>query len=327
MVIEIKEQIHKHEGLSKKSGKPPRVLILRCDGCNTTFERTWLKKTRNAAKHYCSPACHYSHRGGPGGYGAEVIETHCLSCGKILKFRKIGGERKWGKTCSRSCYSEYRSKNPELYAQNTIAMHNEESWQKIREEIRHRMSQPGWTPNFKGKHHTEETKEKLREMKRLNPPVGEKNGMFGKKHAVSAREKTSEANSLGYMNGKRKSYGRNGHVRGDYASSKTRKDHHYRSSWELAVMKYLDLADNVTYWNSECLRISYINVTKRWYVPDFLVEFIDGRKEIWEIKPKEFVTSRACQLKTEAAKKYCETEGISAYRILTRDELSQMGIL
>ena len=73
-------------------------------------------------------------------------------------------------------------------------------------------------------------------------------------------------------------------------------------------------------WDSECLRISYINVTKRWYVPDFFVEYTAGRKEIWEIKPKEFVDSRACQLKTEAAQKYCEQSAIDAYVILTRDD-------
>jgi hypothetical protein len=327
MIVEIKEQLHKNEGTSKKTGKPPRALVIKCDGCGDMFERKWLKETYDAPKHFCSPACHYSHRGGVGGYGADVIEAPCLTCGKTLRFRKVGGERKWGKTCSKTCYAMYRSKNPDLYAQNTSAMHTEESWQKIREDVRHRMSQTGWTPNFKGEHHTDETKARIREAKRLNPPVGEKNGMFGKKHTEESRVKMSEANSIGILSGNRKSYGKNGHVRGDYVSSKTRKIHHYRSSWELAAMKYLDKVDSVLRWDSECLRISYINVTKRWYVPDFFVEYTDGRKEIWEIKPKEFVDSRACQLKTEAAQKYCEKSAIDAYVILTRDDLKTRGIL
>lgn len=325
MIIEVKVLPRKHD---KATGNPPRALILRCDGCNNAFERKWLKETHDAPKHFCSPACHYSHRGGVGGYGAEVIESPCLACGKVLRVRKIGGERKWGKTCSRSCYAEYLSKNPELYSQNTAAMHTEESWQKIREDIRHRMSQPGWTPNFKGEHHAEETKERMRAMKRLNPPTGEKNGMFGKNHTSESRDKMSETRTRKMIDGTLKAYGKNNHQCGDHESTKTGLKHRYRSSWECATMLFLDVSAEILAWNYECLRVSYYyENNKRWYVPDFLVEYVDGRKEIWEIKPKEFATSRACQLKTEAAKKYCESEGISAYRILTRDELSQMGIL
>lgn len=325
MIIEVKELPRKHV---KATGKPPRILVLRCDGCNNIFERKWLKETHDAQKHFCSLSCHYSHRGGIGGYGAQVIESPCLTCGKVLMSRKTSGERKWGKTCSRSCYAEYRSKNPELYAQNTSAMHTEESRQKIRDDVRHRMTQPGWTPNFKGEHHTEETKEKLREMKRLNPPIGEKNGMFGKRHTEASRDKMSETRTRKMVDGTQKSYGKNNHRCGHHKSTKTGLEKHYRSSWELEVMKHLDVSPDITSWNYECLRVPYYyENNKRWYVPDFFVEFADGRKEIWEIKPKEFVASRACQLKTEAAQKYCAQEGIDAYVILTREDLKDRGIL
>jgi hypothetical protein len=257
-----------------------------------------------------------------------VIESPFLTCGKTLKVRKIGGERKWGKTCSRSCYAEYRSKNPHLYAQNTSAMHTEESWQKIREDVRHRMSQPGWTPNFKGEHHAEETKVRMREAKQLNLPVGEKNGMFGKNHSEESRNKMSETRTMKMIDGSLKSYGKNNHRCGDHESTKTGRRHRYRSSWEHATMQHLDSSIDIISWNYECIRVPYYyENNKRWYVPDFLVEYTDGRKEIWEIKPEAFVASRACQLKSEAAVKFCETEGISAYKILTRDVLVQMGIL
>lgn len=327
MILEIKELPRKHP---KATGKPPRSLVLRCDGCNNTFERKWLKETYDATTHFCSLTCHYSHRGGVGGYGAEVTEKPCLSCGKTLRFRKTGGERKWGKTCSRSCYADYRSKHAELYSQNTAAMHTEESWKKIREDVQDRMSKPVWTPSFKGEHHTEETKSRMRDLKRLNPSVGEKNGMFGRGrlHTEESRDKMSETRTRKMIDGALRPYGKNNHVSGEHESSKTGRRHRYRSSWELAAMKHLDIADEVVTWNYECLRVPYYyENNKRWHVPDFLVEFIGGRKEIWEIKPKELVSTRACQLKSEAAKKYCESEGISEYRILCRTDLIQTGIL
>jgi len=327
MFVEIKILPRKNEGTAKNSGNPPRALVLKCDGCGSLFEKKWLKETYDAKKHYCKIQCHYASRGGIGGCGAEVLETLCLVCNKLIKVRKVGNERKWGKTCSRKCYGVFRANNPSLYENNTSKMHTEESWKKISESIQERMAQPDWAPSFKGKNHTEESKEKLREAKRLNPPFGEKNGMFGKNHTKEAREKMSDSNTLGIISGSRKTYGKNGHVRGDY-EAKTKKIYHYRSSWELATMEHLDRDSNVSSWNYECLRIPYYYETnKRWYVPDFFVEFSDGRKEIWEIKPKQLIDSDANKLKSEAAQKFCLENGISNYYVLTRDELLARGIL
>ena len=328
MFVEIKILPRKNEGTSKSSGNPPRALVLKCDGCGILFEKKWLKETYEAKRHYCNIQCHYSNIGGIGGYGAEILQLACLSCSNPIKVRKIGNERKWGKTCSKKCYGAYRTSHPELYEKNTSAMHTEESWKKIRDYVQEKMSQPGWEPHFKGKHHSEESKEKLREAKRLNPSSGEKNGMYGKNHSHEARNKMSEVRTRRLVEGETKPYGKNNHMCGDHKSIKTERNHRYRSSWELETMKYLDNNPEFFSWNYECLRIPYFyDNHKRWYVPDFLVEYVDGRKEIWEIKPKEFVSSRACQLKKEAATSYCDSEGISEYKILTRDELKQMGIL
>lgn len=327
MFVEIKILPRKNEGTSKSSGNPPRALVLKCDGCGSLFEKKWLKETHEAKRHYCNIQCHYSNRGGIGGYGAEILQLACLSCSKTIKVRKIGNERKWGKTCSKKCYGAYRAAHPELYEKNTSAMHTEESWKKISDYVQEKMSQPGWEPHFRGKHHSEESKEKLREAKKLNPPTGEKNGMFGRSHTKEAREKMSESNSLGIISGSRKTYGKNGHVRGEY-ETKTKKIHHYRSSWELATMEHLDVNPNVSSWDYECIRIPYYyENNKRWYVPDFLIEFSDGRKEIWEIKPKELIDTTANKLKTEAALKFCPENGINDYYVLTRDELESRGIL
>jgi len=327
MFVEIKILPRKNAGTTKNSGNPPRALVLKCDGCGSLFEKKWGKETFEAKHHYCKIQCHYANRGGVGGYGAEILETSCIICDKLIKVRKIGNERKWGKTCSRKCYGVFRSNNPDLYSSNTSMMHTEESWKKIRESVQERMAQPDWVPSFKGKHHSEESKEKLREAKRINPPVGEKNGMFGKNHTKEAREKMSDSNSRRIINGSRKTYGKNGHIRGDY-ESKDKKIYHYRSSWELATMEHLDRQIDISSWSYESIRIPYYyENNKRWYIPDFFVEFSDGRKEIWEIKPKQLIDSEANKLKSEAALRFCSENGIANYLVLTRDELVTRGIL
>ena len=328
MFVEIKILPRKNEGTAKNSGNPPRALVLKCDGCGSLFEKKWLKETYEAKKHYCKIQCHYANRGGIGGYGAEILETSCLICNKLIKVRKVGNERKWGKTCSRKCYGVFRANNPVLYENSTSMMHTEESWKKISESIQERMAHPDWIPSFKGKNHTEESKEKLREAKRINPPIGEKNGMFGKRHSEESRNRMSEVRTLRMVDGSIKPYGNNNHMSGHFTSEKTSLVHRYRSSWELAAMGYLDGDPSVSSWNYECLRIPYYyENNKRWYVPDFFVEYSDGRKEVWEIKPKQFIDSDANKLKSEAAAKFCIENGISNYYVLTRDELLARGIL
>lgn len=92
-------------------------------------------------------------------------------------------------------------------------------------------------------------------------------------------------------------------------------------------MKHLDARDDVASWDYESFRISYVyDNHKRWYVPDFTVKFIDGRSEVWEIKPKEFILSERNVLKTKAAEDWC-SENESKYVIMTGDDLRSNGII
>lgn len=74
----------------------------------------------------------------------------------------------------------------------------------------------------------------------------------------------------------------------------------FRSSWELAFMKWLDTNNAIIRWGSEELAIPYISPLdnrQHRYFPDMIVMYkhVDGsiRKEIVEIKPyKETVITR-----------------------------------
>jgi len=62
----------------------------------------------------------------------------------------------------------------------------------------------------------------------------------------------------------------------------------YRSGWERDVFIFLDNSDSVVEWNSECVILPYFDSTKvknRKYLVDVYVEFTNGKKYLWEIKP------------------------------------------
>lgn len=93
-------------------------------------------------------------------------------------------------------------------------------------------------------------------------------------------------------------------------------------------MQWLDENDAVETYAVESLRIPYyVDDHKRWYVPDFLVTFSDGRRELWEVKPAQFIDNERTQFKAAAACAYCESKGIATYRLLTRVELEALEIL
>lgn len=125
--------------------------------------------------------------------------------------------------------------------------------------------------------------------------------------------------------GKIKQFGHNKH--GHYTSTKTGVEMYHRSSWELAFMKWLDADPRVVSYQYESIRIPYcFNGNKRWYVPDFLVEWTGGVKYMYELKPKEFLDDERTQKKAFAACGYAHNNGLH-YDVLTREKLVEMGVL
>lgn len=65
----------------------------------------------------------------------------------------------------------------------------------------------------------------------------------------------------------------------------------YRSLWENHVMKWCDRNPNVKFWSSEEVVIPYTSTAdknkKRRYFMDFYVEMVNGKKFLFEVKPKK----------------------------------------
>jgi hypothetical protein len=118
----------------------------------------------------------------------------------------------------------------------------------------------------------------------------------------------------------------------------------FRSSWELKVMQWLDLSENVVWWSSEELAIKYFNPIDNKihrYFPDFIVKI--KRKDgtvttyVLEVKPeyqtkqpvkkrqtqrfiKESVTYVVNQSKWKAATEFCKDHGW-VFKILTEKDI------
>ena len=115
---------------------------------------------------------------------------------------------------------------------------------------------------------------------------------------------------------------------GNFFSEKNQQLIHYRSSWELKVMKILEASVRVESYRFEPFSISYLfNGERCGYIPDFLVKFKDGTLLLLEIKPQNQCDDARNKAKWTAALEYAESHRIT-FRIWTEimiDKLNRIG--
>lgn len=125
----------------------------------------------------------------------------------------------------------------------------------------------------------------------------------------------------------------------------------YRSSWELAVMKWCDYTSNVKRWSSEEIVVPYRDPNDQRmhrYFMDFYIELENGITYLWEIKPfketqlpkqpkrvtpatkarflEEVFTYKKNHAKWIAADKFAQERGW-IFKVLTEKALTQYGIM
>lgn len=132
------------------------------------------------------------------------------------------------------------------------------------------------------------------------------------------------------MTTKRKHRRKGRYKRGVFVSSKSTRECHYRSGWELLYMQFLDTDSSVLTFQYEEVEIPYVsNVRlgrKRNYWPDLLITYTDGSKKLVEIKPKRKLTQAIVKKKVAAAKEWCCKQSIE-FIVVTEDELKMLGLL
>ena len=88
----------------------------------------------------------------------------------------------------------------------------------------------------------------------------------------------------------------------------------YDSSWELQYMRRLEKDRSVTKWTkNHGITIQYVTEAGnvRGYRPDFLIERVDGGKELHEVKGSHYLTNPDTIRKHEAAGNWCRRLGMT----------------
>lgn len=291
-------------------------INLICPNCNSKFKlekSDFNARSRRGYKtFFCSISCSLV---GNNRVGGKKRLLKCLNCGKEEMVNESYSNDKY---CSHKCYMEHDKKRLSIWAPQMAR----ESAKKISETQKERYAN-GVIHPWLGRNHTEETKNKLSVVR--NEYYETHEGYWkGKNLSLETCEKISETRAQRWIDG---DY--NGSfAKGKIYSKKMNCELYYASSWEKAYMEYLDNLDNVKSIKKDKLRIKYIdgNNHKRNYIVDLIIEYINGSKFLYEIKPAYFVDYKINQLKFAAARKYCE-ENNMIFEVLTEVELKKMGIL
>lgn len=111
---------------------------------------------------------------------------------------------------------------------------------------------------------------------------------------------------------------------GDYASTKMKKNFFYRSGYELEVYQCLDILNDVVGYDVEPFKIQYVHEGKSSnYVPDLIVSFLDGHREVWEIKPSSQTHLPINEDKWHYAAKACASRDMD-FVVMTEKGISKL---
>jgi hypothetical protein len=105
---------------------------------------------------------------------------------------------------------------------------------------------------------------------------------------------------------------RHSHVRGYFDSTKNGRSVYYASSYELRCLFLLEAdVDVVAFWRCDVFKGS-----EGWRNPDLWVEFLNGRSEVWEVKPEGMLLFPAVVAQIEESKAFAMDRGVG-FRVWT----------
>lgn len=292
-------------------------LNVNCKKCNIVFK---IKKSRfKITGNYCSRSCRGS---GINNARKKEFIVACPGCSKEIKYVAYKqNSTKIRKYCNRKCYFNHHKER--LVKQcSEMRMSNEELSKITKKRFSNKENHP-----FYGKHHSRQTIEKISKIRKQNEKSkGCNNPMYGKNHTTEAKEKMSNTRTERWLEGKYKKETNKYYKTGYIFSNKLNRNIYYRSSWEEKYILYLDANNAVLSFQEEPFRISYYYKQIRNYIPDFLVEYKKGNKEVIEIKPKCYLKNNKNRKKFSAAREYCKSINVN-FKVITQDYLKRIGIL
>jgi hypothetical protein len=98
-----------------------------------------------------------------------------------------------------------------------------------------------------------------------------------------------------------------------------------QSSWEKIYAEWLDKNPKVGSFMKDKIRIPYVyQGKKRVYIIDFLIDFIDGRTHLVEIKPENLTDENQNLAKFAAARNWCKNTEKIIFKIVTEKQLNNI---
>jgi len=288
-----------------------------CPECQKEFERqSWdLKKYEKKEKiPCCSRSCSTKISNRKRNQKRLLV---CLSC-KSKQLVNETDSRKF--YCSRKCYFECQK---EELAERARQLGKDKA-QQISETKKKMYRENPECHGRLSKKHSKETKELL--SKQRNKYFETHDGYWkNKKFSEEMKNKISATRAKRWANGEY-DHIKMAWAKGKYFFQKAGKEVWYRSSWELAYMKYLDSREDIISCEYEGLKISYHDLQnkKRYYIPDFLVEHESGKKVLYEVKPFLRKDSETNKRKFKAARKYCKENNMK-FKVITERYLKHIG--
>lgn len=114
---------------------------------------------------------------------------------------------------------------------------------------------------------------------------------------------------------------------GTWRGTKSALPVEYRSGWERDVCRFLEQDPTVLRFHYEAVVVPYLsNLSKkkvRKYFPDFLIEFVDGRKVLLEVKRKDKVWTLLVQKKVQAGEAFARAQGWD-WAIWTNEDIARI---
>ena len=139
---------------------------------------------------------------------------------------------------------------------------------------------------------------------------------------VEHKERISDRVSEAYRTGKV-----NWNIKGYFFSKKNNRGVPYRSSYELSAFQILEQLSEVKNYEYESLKVSYVDSQGklRNTVPDILVNYVNGKKQIIEVKSEYYLNNENALLKITALEKYAK-ENDYEFSLWTLKELNRSKI-
>jgi hypothetical protein len=289
-----------------------------CPECQKEFERqSWdIKKYEKKGKVVCCSRSCSAKISNRSRYEKRTLK--CKNCNIEILINQSDIREQY---CSKDCYFEDQK---DILAERARRV-GRESAEKISQTKKEKFASGELTHPLLGKEHSQQTKRKI--SKKRKEYYKTHDGYWkGKKLSKAACEKMSETRTKRWINGEYKNL--KNWSRGKHFFKKANEEVHYRSSWELAYMKYLDQRDDVRVCEYEKIRIPYYGTDgdRRNYIPDFLVEYDNGSKILYEVKPFVRKDSEINKRKFKAAREYCKKNNIK-FKVVTERYLKHIGAM